>query len=270
MRENRLRTLLNENKPTFGTRIQSSWPTIAELVGRSQNFDYVEFLAEYAPYDLYALDNLARAIELSPNFSGLIKIERSAQAHIAVRAMAAGIQNVLFTDVRSKQDAEECVRIVKPEIPGSIGTHGNDAGRAAIGGVPELIKRYEESVVVLMIEKKGAVEDVEGILSVKGVDMVQFGPSDYSMSIGLAGQRNHPAVVEAYEHTIKTAIKMGVRPRAEIQTPADADYYLKQGVRDFNLSTDTAILQAFYRDQGSALRQLVAEAQKEPAAAAAR
>lgn len=267
MRENRLRTLLNENKPTFGTRIQSSWPTIAELVGRSQNFDYVEFLAEYAPYDLYALDNLARAIELSPNFSGLIKIERSAQAHIAVRAMAAGIQNVLFTDVRSRQDAEDCVRTVKPEVPGSIGTHGNDAGRAAIGGVPELIKRYEDSVVVLMIEKKGAVEDLEGILSVKGVDMVQFGPSDYSMSIGLAGQRNHPAVVEAYEHTIKTAIKMGVRPRAEISTPAEADYYLKQGVRDFNLSTDTAILQAFYREQGSALRQLVNDAQREPAAA---
>src|ERR1700693_4267011 len=93
--ENRLRNLLREGKPTFGTRVQSSWPTLTEIVGRSQNFDYVEFLAEYAPYDLYALDNLARAIELSPNFTGLIKMERSAQAHLAVRAMAAGIQNLL-------------------------------------------------------------------------------------------------------------------------------------------------------------------------------
>lgn len=260
MRENRLRTLISEGKPTFGTRIQSSWPTIAELVGRSQNFDYVEFLAEYAPYDLYALDNLARAIELYPNFTGLIKIERSAQAHIAVRAMAAGIQNVLFTDVRSAADAQDCVRTVKPEVPGSIGTHGNDAGRAAVGGVVELIKRYEESVVVLMIEKKGAVENLEGILSVPGVDMVQFGPSDYSMSIGLAGQRQHPAVVEAYEHTIKTAIKMGVRPRAEITSVAEAEYYMKLGVKDFNLSTDTAILSAFYRTEGAALREQVTAA----------
>jgi 4-hydroxy-2-oxoheptanedioate aldolase len=258
MRENRLRTLLSEGKPTFGTRVQSSWPTITELVGRSQQFDYVEFLAEYAPYDLYALDNIARAIELSPNFSGMIKIERSAQAHVAVRAMAAGIQNILFTDVRTGADAEECVRIVKPEVPGSPGTHGNDAGRAALGGgTPELVKRYEDSVVVLMIEKKGAVENLEAILGVKGVDMVQFGPSDYGMSIGVAGQRNHPAVVEAYEHTIRTAIKMGVRPRAEIGSPADAEYFLNQGVKDFNLSTDTAILAAFYRDQGAALRKLV-------------
>jgi 2-keto-3-deoxy-L-rhamnonate aldolase RhmA len=268
MRENRLRTLLNDDKPTFGTRVQSSWPTIIELVGHSQNFDYVEFLAEYAPYDLYALDNMARAIELSPNFTGMIKIERSAQAHVAVRALAAGIQNVLFTDVRTGQDAEDCVRIVKPEVPGSIGTHGNDGGRAAVGGTPELIKRYEDCVVVLMIEKKGAVENLESILRVKGVDMVQFGPSDYSMSIGLAGQRNHPSVVEAYEHTIKTALKMGVRPRAEISTPAEAEYYMNLGVRDFNLSTDTYILAAFYREQGKALRDQVAAGARQPVASA--
>ena len=137
-------------------------------------------------------------------------MERSAQAHVAVRAMAAGIQNLLFTDVRSAADAEACVRIAKPEVPGSIGTHGNDGGRAAIGGVAELIKRYEDSVIVLMIEKKGAVEDLEAILRVKGVDMVQFGPSDYGISIGFGGQREHPAVIEAREYTIKTAIKMGV------------------------------------------------------------
>jgi 2-keto-3-deoxy-L-rhamnonate aldolase RhmA len=259
MPENRLRTLLREGKPTFGTRLQSSWPTVTEIVGRSQKFDYVEFLAEYAPYDLYALDNIARAIELSPNFSGLIKMERSAQAHLAVRAMAAGIQNLLFTDVRNAADAEECVRIAKPEIPGSIGTHGNDAGRAAIGGVTELIKRYEDSVIVLMIEKGPAVENLESILRVKGVDMVQFGPSDYGMSIGFGGQRDHPAVIEAREHVIKTSIQMGVRPRAEISSPNEAEYYLKLGVKDFNLSTDTAILAAFYRDQGAALREVVGQ-----------
>jgi 2-keto-3-deoxy-L-rhamnonate aldolase RhmA len=257
MAENRLRTLLRDGKPSFGTRLQSSWPTLTELVGRSHNFDYVEFLAEYAPYDLYALDNLARAIELYPNFTGLIKMERSAQAHLAVRAMAAGIQNLLFTDVRTAADAEECVRITKPEVPGSPGTHGNDAGRAAIGGPLELIKRYENSVIVLMIEKKSAVENLESILRVKGVDMVQFGPSDYGISIGLAGQREHPAVVEAREHTIKTAIAMGVRPRAEIGSAKEAEYYLALGVKDFNLSTDTAILAAFYRDQGAKLREVV-------------
>src|SRR6202171_680280 len=164
MAENRLRTLLREGKPSFGTRLQSSWPTLTEIVGRSKNFDYVEFLAEYAPYDLYALDNIARAIELYPNFTGLIKMEQSAQAHLAVRAMAAGIQNLLFTDGRHAPDPGQCVRIAKPEVPASIGTHGNDAGRAAIGGPLELIKRYEDSVFVLMIENTAAAETTEPTL----------------------------------------------------------------------------------------------------------
>lgn len=96
--------------------------------------------------------------------------------------------------------------------------------------------------------------------------MVQFGPSDYSMSIGLAGNRQHPSVVEAYEYTIKTALKHGVRPRAEIQSPKEAEWFLERGVRDFNLSTDTAILAAFYRDQGKAMREVMLEAEKVAAA----
>src|SRR4051812_2253857 len=105
MRPNRLRQLLKDGKPSLGTRVGSTWPTIWELVGRSQNFDYVEFLAEYSPYNLHDLDNIGRAIELFPDFTATIKMERAAQTHLAIRAMAAGIQNLLFTDVRNADDA---------------------------------------------------------------------------------------------------------------------------------------------------------------------
>src|SRR5439155_10476461 len=134
MSENRLRNLLRAGKGSLGTRLQSSWPTITELVGRSQKFDYVEFLAEYAPYDLYALDNLGRAIALFPDFTGLIKMEQSAQQHLAIRAMAAGIQNLLFTDVRTVEESRAAVRIVRLETPESGGTPGKPGGRSATRG----------------------------------------------------------------------------------------------------------------------------------------
>jgi len=260
MRENRLRTLLREGKPSLGTRLQSSWPTATELVGHSRKFDYVEFLAEYAPYDLYALDNLGRAIELFPDFTGLIKMERSAQAHLAVRAMSAGIQNLLFTDVRSAEDAKECVRIVRPETPEDNGTHGMAGGRSAAGGgAAALVQTYRDAVIMLMIEKKGAIENLEAILSVPGIDMVQFGPSDYSMSMGVAGERNHPAVIEAREYMIRTALKMGVQPRAEINEAREAEAYLELGVRHFNIGTDTGILSRWYAEQGGAMREMLAK-----------
>jgi 4-hydroxy-2-oxoheptanedioate aldolase len=265
MRANHLRTLLNEGKPTFGTRVQSSWPTAIELIGRSGQFDYVEFLAEYAPYDLYALDNMGRAIELSPNFSGMIKMEQSAQWHLAVRAMSAGIQNLLFTDVRSAADAEAIVRLVRAEGPDNDYTHGMAGGRVPIGSQTDYISYYNDAVIVIMVEKRGAVENLEAILKVPGIDMVQFGPADYGLSTGKASRDYasglHPEVREAREYTIKTCLAMGVRPRAEIYSAADADYYMDLGVKDFNLSTDTTILRQFYMGEGRALRERVTQAQ---------
>jgi 4-hydroxy-2-oxoheptanedioate aldolase len=259
MRENQFRKLLKEGKPTLGTRLQSTWPTMTELVGRSKKYDYVEFLAEYAPYNLYDLDNMGRAIELFPSFSGLIKMERSAQHHLAIRAMAAGIENLLFTDLRSAEDAQECVRIVKPETPDDVGTHGMAGGRAATGGAAALVQAYRDAVIVVMIEKKGAVENLEQILAVKGIDMVQFGPSDYGMSIGQAGQRTSDQVVEAREYTIKTALKMGVRPRAEITDSSEVEYYLKLGVKDFCMAPETGVISRYYAQEGGALREMLSK-----------
>ncbi len=263
MRENRLRTLLNEGKPTFGTRAQSAWPMVTELIGRSGQFDYVEFLAEYAPYSLHDLDNLGRAIELSPDFCGMIKMEQSAQWHLAVRAMSAGIQNLLFTDVRTAADAEAIVRLVRPEGPGNDYTHGMAGGRIQVGSQADYTQYYNDAVIAIMVEKRAAVENLEAILAVPGIDMVQFGPADYGLSVGKPSRNYttglHPEVLEAREHTIKTCLKLGVRPRAEIGSAAEADYYMKLGVKDFNLSSDVAILRQFYSTEGGALRERVAQ-----------
>jgi len=70
-------------------------------------------------------------------------------------------------------------------------------------------------VVALMIEKRSAVENLETILSIGGIDMVQFGPADYSMSIGIPGQWSDPQVREAERYTIETALRMGIAPRED-------------------------------------------------------
>ena len=124
MRRNRLRELLKAGEPSVGTRLLSSWPTIAELVGASGMFDYVEFVAEYAPYDLYALENLGRAVELFEHMTAMMKIEQEPRTYLAVRAIGSGIQNVLFADPRNVADVEECVAAVRADAPDCGGRHG--------------------------------------------------------------------------------------------------------------------------------------------------
>ena len=259
MRPNRLRELLKAGKPSVGTRLQSPMPNFTEIVGASGKYDYVEFLAEYHPYTLHDLDNLGRAIELFPNFTGMIKMERSAHDHLAIRAFSAGIQNMLFTDVRTADDARDCVRIVRAETPTDGGTHGQAGGRALRGsGMDEVVQAYRDIVVVLMIEKKEAAENIEAILDVPGVDMIQFGPSDYSMSIGLAGQRLAPEVVEARTRVNKLALKTGkVQPRAEITDASEAEHYLEYGVKHFCMAADAGILARYYQQEGGKLREML-------------
>jgi 2-keto-3-deoxy-L-rhamnonate aldolase RhmA len=114
MKENRLRERIESDETSIGTRMQNQWPGLLEIIGQTDRFDYVEFLAEYAPYDLRDLENMARAAELS-DLSMMIKIDAESRGFVAQRAMAAGIQNLLFADVRTVEDAREAVAAVRPE-----------------------------------------------------------------------------------------------------------------------------------------------------------
>ncbi|MFN0051854.1 MAG: HpcH/HpaI aldolase family protein [Planctomycetales bacterium] len=261
MRRNRLRELLRADQPSLGTHIHNSWPTIIELVGHSGMFDYVEFVGEYAPYDLYALENLGRAVELFDHMTAMMKIEQEPRTYLTIRSIGSGIQNVLFADPRTKADVEECVRAVRAEAPHAGGRHGvgmrRDVGCVMEPGTPAFVQALDDAVIALMIEKESAVENLESLLSVKGVDMVQFGPADYSMSLGLTGQFTHPRVVEAERYVIETSLKMGVAPRAEISRPEEAARYLDMGVKHFCVGTDMSILFNWFRDSGKAMNDVL-------------
>jgi 2-keto-3-deoxy-L-rhamnonate aldolase RhmA len=77
------------------------------------------------------------------------------------------------------------------------------------------------------------------------------------MSIGIPGQWDHPRVKEAEAHVIKTALRLGVAPRVEIDTPDQARPYLEMGVRHFCMGWDVGILFDWFKSQGAALRAMV-------------
>jgi 2-keto-3-deoxy-L-rhamnonate aldolase RhmA len=275
MRPNRLRALLNANEPTIGTHLLSAWPTLVELVGSAGNFDYVEFTAEYAPFHMHDLDNLGRALELK-NLTGMIKIEQTQWTHQAMRAIGSGFQSVLFADLRSVDDAHACVAAVRAETPGTGGRLGvgmrRDVGTVLEGGSPAYVEALNDVVIAVMIEKRECVEDLDAILSVPGLDMVQFGGSDYSMSMGLTGQRNHPEVKKAEQKTIEMALKKGLHPRIELMDIRQAEPYLEMGVKHFCIGWDVRILHDWWRANGEGMQAMLADAQpkraKKKAAAA--
>lgn len=259
MKPNIIRERLNENKPTIGTRIHSHWPAIIEAIGHTGVYDYVEYVGEYGTFDLHDLDNMCRAAELY-GMGMMFKIDKSHQHYLAQRALGSGFGSILFTDCRTGEDAEECVRIVNPDTPEDGGLYSVYMRRncyMGYGGTPDYVEGMKNTVVALMIEKKEAVENLEDILSTKGVDMIQWGPSDYSMSVGKAGHRNDPTVLDAKKEVFKTALSMGVHPRAEIGSPGEAKEYLDMGVKHFNMGVDISVLHGWWKNNGEELRKAV-------------
>lgn len=259
MRPNKLRTLLQSGKPTMGTRIQNHWPSIVEVIGHTGVFDYVEFLAEYAPFTMHDLENFCRAAELY-DLGTMIKVDAEPRQFLAQRAIGAGFQSVLFADSRSSADALACVQSVRPDTPTDGGVHGAASRRFAFmgyGGGPDYVQALRDVVVVLMIEKRPAVEHLEEILSVPGIDMVQWGPADYSMSIGRPGERRSAEVTAVERQVIETCLRMGVPPRVEVASPDDARFYMDLGVRHFSLGSDLAILYGWWKDCGESLRGML-------------
>ncbi|MEA4865473.1 MAG: aldolase/citrate lyase family protein [Sphaerochaeta sp.] len=260
MKENRLRNLLQEGKPTVGTRMWSTLPFFTEAVGATGLYDYIEFVAEYAPFTLYDLDNLCMACELH-GMGSMIKLDYQNRGYFAQKAIQSGFQSVMFTDCRNADEVRESLKMITPETEQDGGTFGY-ANRRYIGFQPRIIQtahaqRQRDIVVSLMIEKKAAIDNIEDICSVPGVDMVQFGPSDYSLSRGWDAKDHDDETKEAERHMIKTALAHGVRPRCEIQNPQDAQYYMNLGVRDFCMGDQMWKLMASWSRDGEAIRNLI-------------
>ena len=114
--------------------------------------------------------------------------------------------------------------------------------------------------MALMIEKKEAVDNLEEIYSVPGIDMVVFGGSDYSLSIGKPGAAKDPDVVATRDYVYKRALEVGIQPRAEIGDPEDAKPLLDQGIRHFALGTDVVIIYQWLQRNVQKLNDIMAGA----------
>jgi 2-keto-3-deoxy-L-rhamnonate aldolase RhmA len=260
MKENIIRARLAANQPTVCTRIESTWPYYTELIGDTGNFDYIEFAAEYAPYTQFDLENLARAAELY-NMGTMIKVDYQNRGFVAQKAVASGFQSVLFADHETPEQVRESVRLIRANTPTDGGMYGTPQ-RRFIGTQPRMpqmrhAQRLRDVVLCFMIEKDEAMKNIDEICSIEGVDMVQFGPSDYSMSLGW----NRSEHVDEYKATeremIKIALSHGVAPRCEIKTPDDAHYYLDLGVRHFSLGDQVDKLTTFWKNDGGKLKDIV-------------
>jgi 2-dehydro-3-deoxyglucarate aldolase len=218
---------LADKKVSIGTWMTMAHPSVAEILAMA-GYDWVVMDTEHSAVDVSEVLQMLIAIE----HRGAIPLVRLAgidpiQAKSVLDSGAAGI---IVPMVNTKADAELCVSMTK--FP-PMGKRGVGLARAQGYGMnfDDYVKRNNsDSLLIVQIEHIDAVNNIEEILSVAGIDGTFIGPYDLSLSLGIPGQLSHPLVKEAKAKVLKAALAKGLAAGVHIVQPATAAEEYKEAV----------------------------------------
>jgi 4-hydroxy-2-oxoheptanedioate aldolase len=236
---NKFKNKLKEGKPVFGPFMKSTDPAFIEVAGYS-GFDFVILDMEHGPANFSELQNLIRAA-LIANIIPIVRTSDSSEASIS-KPLDLGALGVQIPQVSSAEMARACVKAARFFPEGERGVC-RFVRAADYSSMPrdDYFKKANEILVVIQLEGKEAISDIDNIMKVEGIDILFIGPYDLSQSLGVPGQVSHPLVIEAMNDIVKKARALGIVVGTFTDTPQLADMWKKAGIQYISYSVDVGI-----------------------------
>ena len=223
--------------------------TVAEVV-RDLDLDWVGIDTEHGAIDLQSLQNLLIGLHQVPT---LVRVPGNEPNHIK-RVLDMGATGIIVPHIHNAEEARQAVAACKYPPMGIRGTGPRRAGRYGHDESEYFATANQRTVVVIMIETIDAVNDIDAILQVEGLDGFLFGPVDLSASMGLMPQKEHPRVLDAMSKVIEKARPLsmplisGIAPSIDDETgPYSLNVLLGKGIHVIPLGTDDRFIQAGVR-----------------------
>ena len=228
--ENELKARLAAGRPGLGVSVMIPSPQAVEMLGAA-GFDWVLIDCEHGALSLESVELMAMAAQAA----GMTPIARPASAapeHI-LQVLDRGVLGVQVPHVSSAAAARAAVEAARYH---PVGRRSLAAGTRAArydlhGGLEAHVRRANASTLVaVQIEEPAAVENIDAILQVGGIDVFFIGPSDLSQAMGHPGNPKAPPVAAAIDATLARIVAAGKTPGM----PASADNVgelLGKGVR---------------------------------------
>ncbi len=242
MRINHVKRALAEGKVQLGTGFgQLRSPEIPRMLAAA-GFQWAFLDTEHGGFDLETVQDICRVSAMC----GLSPIVRVADLQYALvaRALDCGAQGVIFPRVESPELLERAVSWTR--FPPD-GVRGYGLTSVQVDYEPltfaQIIEHFNaNTLVVLQIETRKALEGREELLAVPGIDAVMIGPADLSISLGVPGEFQHPKMIEAMEAVRDSCNRRGVAPGTQTRSPSLATFWKERGMRFLGCSNDTAML----------------------------
>jgi 2-keto-3-deoxy-L-rhamnonate aldolase RhmA len=229
------------------------------LAARTMGFDALYFDLQHSTVPEDAVAQVSSAA-VQAGITPIVRIPEGGYG-TALRLLDAGALGIVVPDLSTAEQAREAVMHCKFA---PLGRRSN-AGRypqfayQALPAVPSRDALNDNTLLIVMVESLGALENVEAIAAVPGVDVVHIGSSDLSSDLGVPGQNTHPKVLDALERVVAACRKHGKVPGMGGLSGGDSKPYeqaIKLGARFFSAANEWALMMAAGEERVKALRAL--------------
>ena len=219
-------------------------PNVVHYLGATGEFDGLWIDVEHAGFTVSEIESAVTAGRVY----GLESFARVPPTDYAIvtRCLESGVSGVMAAQIGSAVQAEEFVSWAKFHPRGRRGLNplGHD-GRFGTEPLSDFTERSNrDSFVAIQIETTGAVEEVDAIASIEGVDLLFVGPSDLSQALGVVGDFTHPSCLEAIDRVAAASVEHGKKWGAVTPNPEYAARLIEKGCTLVSAVNDVKLVSA--------------------------
>lgn len=255
MKTTMLKNKINSGALTVGSWITLGHPAIAEILAKA-GFDWLVIDLEHSVINIDMAGDLIRTIDLC-GVAPLVRLTSNNPDQIK-RVMDAGAHGIVVPMVNTEDDARHAVAATRYGPQGIRGV-----GLARAQGYGNNFKEYlewqnEEPVVIVQIEHIDAINDLENILSVPGVDGFIIGPYDLSCSMGIPGKFDDAEFIKTLNNIKETGQRLNVPAGIHIVEPdlIRLESTVNEGFTFIAYSVDIRVLDVGVREGLDKLKEI--------------
>ena len=259
MNGEQLRNKVSNGGIVYGTMLSLSrnprWSTAMSQFG----LDYVIIDTEHSPRGRDDIADFLAAF----GFSGIVPIVRipTPETHYVTMAIDAGSHGVLAPYCETVEEAKAVAAACRwRPLKGALARKAIDADELPSQATREYLEdRNRNNVCIIGIESVPAIENLDNILDVKGIDGVFVGPNDLSISLGVPDQYDHPDYEAALRQILSVCASHGTPTLIHHQTVELTQKWLREGARFVLYSSDSRTMHNGFREEFGAIKEVGAE-----------
>jgi 2-dehydro-3-deoxyglucarate aldolase len=237
--------------PPVGTWISSASPLVAEAIACA-GFDWGLVDMEHAPLDIPGVVSMLQALGCTKMLP-VVRMPWNETVTVK-RVLDAGATTVMFPFVQDAEEARRAVAATRYPPEGVRGVAGSTRA-TRFGTSPNYLRTANQNIgVIVQVETPQAVEALDEIAAVEGIDAVFVGPSDLSAALGRIGELTHPSVLGLMARAVQRCKARGT-PVGTLGASADhVAQYRAIGFDFLAISSDIGLMMRGAREAIAALR----------------